>query len=447
MKVTHEKTENRQAFLRLEMEPAEITATTEVTFRRLVKQVNVPGFRRGKAPRHIFERSFGSDRLFHEMLDDLVPDAYKKAVEEQKLEPFARPTIEVVQEKPEVVITVVVPLKPEVTLGDYHGISMKPPEVNVTEEMVDKVIDRLRHDKATWEPVDRASGIGDMVVMDMESTLKGQPWIQPKGLQYQLTEETAGPVPGFVGQLVGLKKSEAKEFALRFPDDYARKEMAGADATFKVMVNEVKREVLPEVTDEFAVLVDKESATVQGLRDKIMSQMKERAEHEAEHEFEDRVIEAATAASHVEYPPALLDAEVDTMLERFFRNLQQTGQDIGRYLQTIGKTVDQMREDLKPSAQKRVAESLVLGKIAEAEQIAPTPEEISAEIEEMVKNTDPAQQETTRQALNAEDNRESIASSLVSRKTMKRLTEIAIAAADATPAPAAEEMPKDLEKK
>ena len=142
MKVTNEKTENRQAYLKIEMEPAEIEAQTETSYRRLVKTVNVPGFRRGKAPRNIFERFFGKDRLFHEMLDDLIPEAYKKAIDEQKLEPIAQPQVEVKEENP-VIFTAIVPLKPAVTLGDYQSIELKPKETEVTDEMVEKVVEQL----------------------------------------------------------------------------------------------------------------------------------------------------------------------------------------------------------------------------------------------------------------------------------------------------------------
>ncbi len=423
MKVTTEKTENRQAFLKIEVEPTEIEAGTETAYHRLVKKVEVPGFRRGKAPRAIFERHFGKDRLFHETLDDLIPDAYKKAIDDQKLEPIAQPQIEVETENP-LVLKAIVPLKPITTVGDYHTIELKPREVEITEEMVDKVVDRLRHQHATWEPVDRAVAIGDMVTIDLESTAKGEAFINRKGLEYQLLDEDTGPIPGFAGQLVGLKKGEEKEWTHKFPDDYFRKELVGCDATFKVKVNEIKQEILPEVNDQFAAQVNAEFTTVAILRQKAMEEMKERAEHEAEHEFEDKVIEAATAMSQIEYPPVIVEAEIDHLLERNFRYIQQTGQDIEHYLQTIGKTVEQMREELRPAALKRVAESLVLGKIAEQEKIEATPAEIDAEIEIAVNNSQ-ENKEAIRQALNNENNREAIENTLITRKVIKCLTDLA----------------------
>lgn len=423
MKVITEKTENRQAFLKIEMESPEIETGTETAYRRLVKKVEVPGFRRGKAPRAIFERHFGKERLYEEMIDDLIPDAYKKAVDDQKLEPIAQPQIEVETKTP-LVFKAVVPLKPITTVGDYHTIDLKPREVEITEEMVDKVVDRLRHQHATWEPVDRAVAIGDMVTIDLESTAKGEAFINRKGLEYQLLDEDTGPIPGFAGQLVGLKKGEEKEWSHKFPDDYFRKELVGCDATFKVKVTEVKQEILPEVNDQFAAQVNAEFTTVEILRQKAKEEMTERAEHDALHEFEDNVIEAVTALSQTEYPPVLIEAEIDHLLERNFRYIQQTGQDIEHYLQTIGKTVEQMREDLRPAALKRVTESLVLGKIAEQEKIETTPEEIDAEIEIVVNNTQ-ENKEAVRQALHSEENRESIENSVVTRKVINYLTDLA----------------------
>ena len=423
MKVTTEKTENRQAFLKIEMEPDEIEEGKTTAYRRLVKKVEVPGFRRGKAPQQVFERHFGEDRLFHEMLDDIIPDAYNKAVDDQKLEPIGQPQINIETESP-LVLKAVVPLKPVTTLGDYHTIDVKPRDVEITEEMVDQVVDRLRHQHATWEPVDRPVTIGDMVTIDLESTAKGEAFINRQGLEYRLMDEDTGPIPGFAGQLVGLNKGEEKEWTHKFPEDYFRKELAGCDAAFKVKVTEVKQEILPEVNDDFAKQINAEFTTVDTLRQEAMKEMKKRAEHDALHEFEDKVIEAVTADSQLEYPPVLVEAEIDHLLERNFRYIQQTGQDVGHYLQTIGKTVEQMREELQPAAVKRVSESLVLGKIAEQEKIEVSAEEIDAEIETIVNNSQD-NKEVMRQALNTENNRVAIENSLITRKVISLLTDIA----------------------
>ena len=423
MKVTNEKTENRQAYLKIEVEPAEVETATEKAYHRLVKRVNIPGFRRGNAPRAVFERHFGKHELFHEMLDDLVPDVYRKAVKEQSLEPVAEPQLDLESEEP-VVLKAIVPLKPVVNVGDYKTIDLKPNPVEVTDDMINSVVDQLRHQHATWEPADRPVEFNDMVTIDVDSTMKGEPFVNQKGVQYQVTAGNLSPAPGFAEQLVGMKKDEEKEFNLQYPADYPQKEVQGNDVTFKVKVIEIKLEKLPEVTYEFAKQLGSEITDVEVMRQKIVEDLKKRVEDRCKRDFEDRVIEAATAMSQVEYPPILVEAEVQRSLERNLRFLQSTGQNIETYLKSINKTIDQMREELKPNAVKRVEESLVLGKIAEQEKIAVDHDEIQTEIEEMVNNSN-GDKEELRKALESQRNHESIEDTLIARKTIQRLTEIA----------------------
>ena len=423
MKVTNEKTENRQAYLKIEVEPSEIETSTEKAYHRLVKRVNIPGFRRGNAPRAIFERHFGKHELFHEMLDDLVPDVYTKALKEQNIEAVAEPQIELESEEP-VIIKAVVPLKPVVSLGDYKTIDLKPQPVEVTDAMVDSVVEQLRHQHATWEPAERPAEFGDLVTLDVESTMKGEPFVNQKGVQYQVTKGTLSPAPGFAEELTGIKKEEEKEFKLQYPADYPQKEVQGNEAAFKVKIIEIKQEKLPEVTDEFAKQVATDIGNVAAMRQKISDDLKKRVEDRCKRDFEDKVIETVTALSQVEYPPVLVDFEVERSLERSLRYIQNSGQNIDAYLKSINKTVDQLREELKPSSAKRVAESLVVGKISEQEQIKVDHAEIDAEIEDMIKNSS-GDKEELRKVLETQRNHESIEDTLVARKTIQRLTEIA----------------------
>jgi trigger factor len=423
LKVTNEKTENRQAYLKIEVEPPEVETATETTYHRLVKRVNVPGFRRGNAPRAIFERHFGKHELFHEMLDDLVPDVYKKALKEQNLEPVAEPQLELESEAP-VILKVVVPLKPVVNLGDYKTIDLKPNPIEVTDAMVDSVVEQLRHQHAIWEAVERPVELNDLVTIDVESTMKGEPFVNQKGVQYPVTAGTLSPAPGFAEQLVGMKKGDEKEFKILYPADYPTKEVQGNEASFKVKMIEIKQEKLPEVNNEFAKQLGSEITDVNSMRQKISEDLKKRVEDRVKRDFEDKVVEAATAMSQVEYPPVLVDMEVERSLERSLRYIQNSGQNIDAYLKSINKTLDQLREELRPSSTKRVAESLVVGKIAETEKIKVDHDEIHKEIEEMV-NTSTGDKDELRKALETQRNHESIEDTLVARKTIQRLTEIA----------------------
>ncbi|GAG98992.1 unnamed protein product, partial [marine sediment metagenome] len=233
MKVIREKTENSQVFLTIEMEPAEVEESLEKSYHRLVKKTNIRGFRRGKAPRDILERHIGKESLFEDALNHLLPQAYEKAVEEQKIEAIAQPQIEIAQTDP-VVFKATVPLPPTIKLGDYHHIQVTPELVKLSEDDVSQVMEQLRHQQATWEPVERPVEFNDLVVLDIESHIGGEPFINRKGAQYQVLHDLSFPVPGFAEQLPGMRGDEAKEFKLQFPSDYPKSELAEKEASFKV---------------------------------------------------------------------------------------------------------------------------------------------------------------------------------------------------------------------
>jgi trigger factor len=423
VKVTNEKTENRQAYLKIEVEPAEIETATEATYRKLVKKVNVPGFRRGKAPRSVFERHFGKHELFHEMLDELVPHIYEKAIEEQKLEPVSQPELEVIEEEP-LVLSAVIPLKPVITLGDYHSIDLQPEKLEVTEEMINQVIERLQHQNATWEPVDREVTFNDLTTMDIKSLLNGEPFINREGINFPVLKDSKTPAPGFSEQLIGMSKGGEKSFTLQIPADANDKETAGKEATFHIKITEIKEEKMTEVTDAFATEVNPECKTVAELREKIKEDLKKRAEEQVKEDFEAKVVEAATALSKVEYPPVLVESEIDRLLEREFRFLEQTGQNAEQYLKSVNRTIEQEREELRPAAAIRVAQFLVLGSISEAEKLEASPAEIDAEVEVMLNNAG-QDKEIMSKVLAMPRGRESVADTLITRKVIQHLSDIA----------------------
>ena len=423
MKVTNEKTENREAYLTVEMDPSEVAESTENAYRRLVKQVNVPGFRKGRAPRVVLERHVGRERLVNDMLEELVPRAYEKAVEEQELDTIARPRIEVVETDP-VVFKAVVPLRPVVKLGDYRQIRMAPEPVETAEDSVDAVIEQLRHQQATWEPVERAVRLGDLVTLDVASTIDGEPYINQKGAQYQAIAGSSGPAPGFAEQIAGMSGGEEKEFWIQFPEDYARSELAGREAAFRTTISEVKEEKLPEVTDDFARQVEAEIESVEQLRDRIRTTLQTRGEERARLDFEARAVEAVVEVSQVEFPPVLVEAEVHSLMDDQARDLQMRGLTLEQYLRTVGKTEEEMHEELHPVAEKRVAQSLILGRLSEAESVEVEDADIDAEISGMVGGVAEERREGLEKALNAPEARDSIRQTLLTRKTVQRLVEI-----------------------
>jgi len=420
VKVTNEKTENSQAFLTIEMEPAEVEASLEKSYSRLVRKTNIPGFRKGKAPRAILERYIGRESLLEDALNNLIPEAYEKAIKEQEIEAIAQPYIEITQTDP-VIFKVAVPLPPKVELGDYHHIQVTPESVELTEDDVNAVMEQLRHQHATWEPVERPVEFGDLVVLDIDSTIEDKPFINRKAVQYQVLRDLPLPAPGFAEQLTGMKRNQEKEFKLQFPSDFPRGELAGKEVSFKVKITEIKQERLPELGDELATWVSPDFKTLDSLRERVLADLKLRAEENARIDFEEKVIEAVVDRAQLEYPPILVEQEIDRLLNQ---RLQRGNQELEEYLRNINKTADELREELRPLATKKVIRSLVLDKIAQEEKIEVSDSEVDAEIEKMVKNTADNKDELQK-FLSTPQSRGSIEHLLITRKTIQRLVEIA----------------------
>ncbi len=424
MKVTKEKTENSQAYLTVEMDPAEVEESMEKSYKKLVLTRKVPGFRKGKTPRPIFEKYYTRKSLLEDAIDDLVPEAYRKAVKEQELEPIANPQIELTQTEP-VVFKAVVPLKPIVKLGDYRQIRETPEAPRETgDKEIEEVIERLRHSNATWEPTSREVKAGDLLTLDIASDIEGKPFINQKAAQFQATTGATFPVSGFSEQLVGLKKDEEKGFELQFPANDPRTDYAGKTVKFKVKLNEIKEEKMPEVNDDFAKQIDQQFTTVAALREKIATNLKEQAAEDARLAFEDKVLQIAVDQSQIEFPEVLTDSEIHNLIDQRFR----TRQEFESYMKATGKTEeqlhDQLHEELESVAKTRVTRSLMLGKVAEEEKIEVAPSEIDADIERMLKSAGD-NQETLSKSLNTPEVRESIQQRLLTRKTVERLVEIA----------------------
>jgi trigger factor len=424
MKVTRDKTENSQAYLTVEIDPAEVEESMEQSYRRLVQSRKVPGFRIGKTPRAIFEKYYSRQSLFEDALDQLLPEIYKKAVAEQEIDPIASPQIEVTQTEP-VIFKAIVPLRPTVTLGDYRQIRAEAdPRREVGDKDIDNVIETLRHQNATWEPVTREVRSGDLLSLDIASDVGDKPFINQKTAQYQATAGAAFPVTGFAEQLIGLNRDEEKTFELQCPADDPRTELAGKTVNFRIKVLEIKEEKLPELTPEFAKQIGDEFVSIESLREKINTNLIERAEEDARLSYEDKVMEAAVGQAQLEFPDIMVDSEIHRLIDQRFR----TQQELESYLKSTGKTEDELHTEmhgqLEPVARTRVRRSLTLGKISEAEKLEVVASEIDADIERMLKNSG-ANHDALSKTLNTPEVRESIRQTLLTQKTVDRLLAIA----------------------
>lgn len=424
MKVTKDKEENRQAFLTIEMEPTDMEKGMQQAYERLVKKADIPGFRRGKAPRAVVERNLGKARLLEEAIDRMLPQAYQQAIKEQTIEPYAQPELEITQSDP-LIFKAVVPLMPTVALGEYHSIRIQPEPVEIKEENINAVLEELRHQHATWEPVDRPLDFNDMTVMDINSEVEEKPYVKKAASQLQITKDMISPAPGFAGQVVGMKKGEEKEFDIALPADYPVKAVAGKEGHFKVRLIDIKEEKLPELNNELAAQVSQDFKTLDALKEEVKKSLTLRAEERTRMDFEEKLINAVVEQAQIEYPPILIDLEIERILNEQARQLQLTGQGMDQYLKSINKTSEQLHEELRPVAVKNVTASLVLGKIAREEKIEVTETDIENGINNMTRNVAADKKDEFRKLLDTPRTRESLEQSLKTRKTIERLIEIA----------------------
>ena len=421
MKVSTEPMENSQVALNVEMEAPEVDKYLEKAYNRLVGKISVPGFRKGKTPRAILERHIGKEALLQEALDLLVPEVYEEAVESQEIDAIAQPQIEIVQTEP-VIFKAIVPLRPTVKLGDYGKISIESEPVEIKDEEVEATIEQLRQQHAVLLPVDRPVQFGDTVTIDIEGEGEGKPFPMRKDLVYEVVKDARLPLPGFAEKLEGMGKDEERSFQLSYPPDYEMKELAGQEHSFKVTVTEVKEKELPEINDEFAKALGSEDLA--SLRQQIATNLKTRAGDRARLELEQKAVDAAVELSEMEYPPVLVDREIDRLLNEEARGFAEGIAGLENYLKSLDKTMDDHREELRPIADRLVVRSLVLEKITEAEKSEVGTPEIDEEIDKMVKHAGEKAEEL-RNLFGLPQARESIKQSLITRKTVDRLVQIA----------------------
>ncbi|AOL35363.1 trigger factor [Geobacillus thermoleovorans] len=386
MSVKWEKLEGNEGVLTVEVDAEKVNKGLDAAFKKVVKNITLPGFRKGKVPRVLFEKRFGVEALYQDALDILLPEAYAKAVEEAGIEPVSMPEIDIEQmEKGKsLIFKAKVTVKPEVKLGQYKGLEVEKMDTTVTDEDVENELKRLQENYA--ELVVKEDGTvenGDTVVIDFEGFVDGEPFEGGKAENYSLEIGSGTFIPGFEEQLVGMKAGEEKEIQVTFPDEYHAKQLAGKPATFKVKVHEVKAKQLPALDDEFAKDVDEEVETLDELKAKIRARLEEAKKNEAEAAVRNAVVEKAAANAEIDIPEVMVKNETDRMLREFDQRLQMQGLNLQMYYQFSGQDEAALREQMKEDAEKRVRAALTLEAIAKAENIEVTDEEVNKELEKM----------------------------------------------------------------
>jgi trigger factor len=386
MSAKWEKQEGNQGVLTIEVEAAKVNEGLDAAFKKVVKQVNVPGFRKGKMPRGMFEKRFGVESLYQDALDFILPEAYAQAIEETGIDPIDRPEIDVEQMEKgkDLIFTAKVQVKPEVKLGDYKGLEVEKVDAEVKAEDVEAELTSLQEKQA--ELVVKEEGKaeeGDTVTMDFEGFVDGEAFEGGQAENYSLELGSGQFIPGFEEQLIGAAAGEEKEVEVTFPEEYHAAELAGKAATFKVKLHEIKTKELPALDDEFAKDADEEVETLAELKEKIEKRLQESKKNEAETAVRETLVEKASENAEVEIPEVMVNSEVDRMMQEFGQRLQMQGMNLDLYFQFSGQTEEDLRGQMTEDAGKRVRTNLTLEAIAAAENIEVTDEEAEEEVNKM----------------------------------------------------------------
>jgi trigger factor len=386
MSAKWEKLEGNQGVLTIEVDAEKVNEGLNAAFQKVVKQVNVPGFRKGKMPRGLFEQRFGVESLYQDALDILLPDAYAAAIEETGIEPVDRPEVDVdqIEKGKALIFTAKVTVKPEVKLGEYKNLEVERLDTTVTDEDVDNELKQLQERNA--ELVVKEEGTvenGDSVVIDFEGFVDGEAFEGGQAENYSLEIGSGSFIPGFEEQLVGLETGAEKDVEVSFPEEYHAENLAGKPATFKVKVHEIKAKELPELDDEFAKDVDDEVETLAELKAKTKTRLEGTKASNAENHLRDTLIEKAAENAEVDVPEAMINTEVDRMLQEFEQRLQQQGMNLELYFQFSGQDEAALRAQMQEDAGKRVRINLTLEAIAKAENFEISDEEVNEEVSKM----------------------------------------------------------------
>ncbi|MDD5805369.1 trigger factor [Blautia sp. HCP3S3_H10_1] len=385
MSLQVEKLEKNMAKLTIEVSAEDLDKAMEKAYQKQKSRISLPGFRKGKAPRKMIESMYGKGVFMEDAVNSLVPQEYTKALGECDLEIVSQPEINVTQMEPgkALIFTADVAVKPEVTLGDYKGVEVPKSDITVTDEEVDAEVKKEQDKNARTVAVeDRAAANGDITTIDFEGFVDGVAFDGGKGTDYALTLGSGTFIPGFEDQLVGANTGDHVEVKVTFPEEYQAKELAGKEAVFQCDVKKIETKEVPELDDEFAKDVS-EFDTLAEYKEDVKKKLTEKKEKEARTAKENAAVDKAIENAQMDIPELMTKTECRQMMDDFSRRMQQQGLSMEQYFQFTGQSMDKMMEDMKPQALKRIQTRLVLEKVAEAEKIEASEEEITEEIQKM----------------------------------------------------------------
>ena len=425
MNVKSVEKENGKAKVVVEIDKAEFEQALNKAYAKCRKDIMLPGFRKGKAPRKMVESMYGATVFYEDAVNEIFPDIYTKAIVEQELKAVGSPSVSNMDTPDEggVVLTIETELYPEVTLGQYKGLEVPKREVKVEESEVDAEVNRMAERNARIETVDRAAANGDTVVIDFEGFVDDQPFQGGKAEDYSLTLGSGSFIPGFEDALVGAVAGEERDVNVTFPEDYSAKELAGKPAVFKCKVHEVKESIKPELDDEFAKDVS-EFDTLDALKDDIRTRFTKSRTEQNDRAFESAAVQMAAANMTCSIPACMIDEQVDHQIEQFAYQLQSQGMKMEDYVKMVGGDLSSLRASMRPMAEQTVRSDILLSEIAHAENLEVTDEEVEEELKKLAE-----QYQMELDKVKAAVDTAAVKSDLMGRTAAKLITDSAVAVA------------------
>ena len=424
MNVKSIEKKGNEATIVVEIDKELMESGVQKAYMKARKNIMIPGFRKGKAPRKMLEAMYGAHVFYEDGLEEIFPEVYEEAVVKQDVKAVGRPSLADLQISDDNVVTITLTTEvyPEVTLGDYKGIEVEKAEATVTDDQVEAELDRMAQNVASTETVERAAEMGDTANIDFEGFDNGVAFDGGKGENFDLKLGSGSFVPGFEEQVVGMSAGEEKDIDITFPADY-KEDLAGKPVVFHVKVNKVSVTNVPAKDDEFAKDVS-EFETLEALKADIRAKALENAQKQIDSAFEQACVEKAAENTTVDMPKALVEAELDNQMERFGYQLQMSGYSMDAYAKMMGGDMATMRNAFRPAAEKQAKINVTLAKIVETEGITVAEDEITAEMESMAKQYE-LELEKIKEMVPADE----IKTSLETRKAVKLIVEAAVAVA------------------
>ena len=420
MIISQDEIQDRQTVLHIELEENDVDPFINRAYQRVVQKANIPGFRKGKAPRSVIEQFYGKDYLLNEIIETMLPEMTFQAIQEQELDAVGLPSIDLQEINP-IKFNATIPLRPEIELNAYKDIRIEKQEIEITEESINERLEQLRLSIATWEPFESEIEEGNMITAQIKCSLSEEIIIEESDAVYLVNEEIGRPFPGFSTKLIGLKVDSQDSFELEIAEDFSDPKLAGQTINCEVLIKDIKHRVLPELNDDFAKGIGEGYETLDELKEEIQKGIQTESEQQSNFDFRESIIESVIKEANISVPPLLIQNEAENIIQQHTQMVTQANMAIQDYLQSIGKTEEELQNEAQEEAEGRIKRSFLISKIAEEENIEISDDEIEIKIQEIFSNSEGEIPNSTQN----EEMRNYLFRTLLTDKTIERLEEIA----------------------